>query len=163
MYKYTLAFIKRANKVLMLNRNRSPWMGSWNGVGGKIELNETPIDSLIREVLEETGLIVTKANILFKGSVTWNESISSRQGLLLYLINVPDSLKYQTPKVTDEGILDWKDISWISNFDNYGVCDNIPYFINDVLNNDELFEHYCYFDDKILKEVIKLPFERGKK
>ena len=162
MYKYTLAFIKRYNKILMLNRNRSPWMGSWNGVGGKIELGESPLESLIREVKEETGLTVDESNIVFKGSVTWNETSSTRKGLLLYLINLPSDLPYLTPKVTVEGILDWKEINWISDFDNYGVCDNIPYFIKDVIYNDDQFEHYCYFDDKVLKEVTKLPFERGK-
>ena len=41
MYKYTLGFIIKNNEVLLLNRNKSPWMGAWNGVGGKIETGET--------------------------------------------------------------------------------------------------------------------------
>ena len=34
---YTLGFIrcKDNNKILLLNRNKSPWMGLYNGVGGK--------------------------------------------------------------------------------------------------------------------------------
>lgn len=155
MFKYTLIFIKRGNKLLMLNRIKSPWMGSWNGVGGKIESNETPLESAIREVYEETNIKINESQIKYKGVVTWNESISKVGGLHLYLAEVNVDFKYETPKVVTEGILDWKDISWIGDFDNYGVCDNIPFFIDDVVNNDELINHECLFDDKILISVTK--------
>ncbi len=36
MYKYTICFIRKGNKILLLNRNKKPNMGMWNGVGGKI-------------------------------------------------------------------------------------------------------------------------------
>jgi len=32
--------------------------GKWNGLGGKFEARETPEDSVIREVLEESGLSI---------------------------------------------------------------------------------------------------------
>lgn len=31
--KYTICFIKRGDEILLLNREKSSWMGSWNGVG----------------------------------------------------------------------------------------------------------------------------------
>lgn len=37
MYQYTLCFIERGDAILLLNRQKAPWMGCWNGVGGKIE------------------------------------------------------------------------------------------------------------------------------
>ncbi|MCB0211885.1 MAG: NUDIX domain-containing protein [Anaerolineae bacterium] len=42
----------------------------WVAPGGSIEPNEKPVDALIREVLEETGLVVEPTNILgvFGGS-----------------------------------------------------------------------------------------------
>lgn len=52
MYKYTLCFIQRADEILLLNRQKSPWMGSWNGVGGKIEPGESLIESIKREIKE---------------------------------------------------------------------------------------------------------------
>lgn len=155
MYKYTLAFIKKDNKILMLNRNKSPWMGSWNGVGGKLEKNETPLEAIIREVKEETNLVVTESQVLDKGLVTWNED-ANIGGLHVFLINIDNNqVVYETPLNTREGILDWKEIDWISDFDNYGVCDNIPYFINDVLFNEIRYNHYCQFEDKILLTVKK--------
>lgn len=155
MFKYTLAFLKRNDEILMLNRNKSPWMGSWNGVGGKREENEDPINCIIREVYEETKISVNKKNIIDKGYVTWNSNDENNKGLHVYLVNLDDNYMYKTPKKTVEGILDWKKIDWISNFENYGVCDNIPHFINDVLFNENRYNHKCVFNDKILLEVKK--------
>lgn len=44
MYKYTLCFIKKGCQLLMLNRDSAPTKGLWNGVGGKIEANESPTE-----------------------------------------------------------------------------------------------------------------------
>ena len=53
---HTLCFLTRADQVLMLHRRKPPNQGLWNGVGGKIEAGETPLEGCLREVLEETGL-----------------------------------------------------------------------------------------------------------
>ena len=65
MYKYTICFIRKGNKILLLNRNKKPNMGMWNGVGGKIEDNETPYEGIIRETLEETGIDLP--SVTYKG------------------------------------------------------------------------------------------------
>ncbi|VEU80725.1 NUDIX hydrolase [Haploplasma axanthum] len=154
-YKYTLAFIKRGDEVLMLNRNKSPWMGSWNGVGGKEEPNESAIECIKREVFEETEININVNNVFDKGVVTWNTYDSNGLGLHVYLIIVPIEFEYHTPKVTREGILDWKKISWISDFNNTGVSSNIPYFINDIINEEIRYNHYCEFEGNVIKKVTK--------
>lgn len=42
---YTLCFLLNESEVLMLFRAKEPNKGKWNGVGGKIEFNETPKES----------------------------------------------------------------------------------------------------------------------
>ena len=64
MHKYTLGFIKRNNCILMVNRQKSPWKGSWNGVGGKLNENESPLECIIREIKEETDIDVSTLEIL---------------------------------------------------------------------------------------------------
>lgn len=43
----------------MLNRNYDLVKGLWNGAGGTIENDETPLQSAIREVKEETNITIT--------------------------------------------------------------------------------------------------------
>lgn len=43
--------------VVLIKKNRPEWQaGKLNGVGGKIEQGETPIDAMVREFYEETGV-----------------------------------------------------------------------------------------------------------
>ena len=45
-------------RVLLARRGHSPWFGGWGSPGGFCEAGEHPVDTAIREVLEETGLHV---------------------------------------------------------------------------------------------------------
>ncbi len=59
MLETTLCYILRDDKVLMLYRNKKEkdvHEGKWNGLGGKVEVGETPLQCVIREVYEESGL-----------------------------------------------------------------------------------------------------------
>jgi len=67
----TLCYIKNQNKTLMLHRVKKEndmHEGKWNGLGGKIEFGETPEENAIREIKEESGLIVR--NPVLKGIIT---------------------------------------------------------------------------------------------
>ena len=57
----TLCYIRDGEKTLMLHRVKKQndmHAGKWNGLGGKLEGVETPEECAIREVHEESGLIV---------------------------------------------------------------------------------------------------------
>ena len=55
---YSLVFVKDVanRKILLGYKKRGFGMHKWNGLGGKIEPNETHIEGAIREVKEESGL-----------------------------------------------------------------------------------------------------------
>lgn len=55
---------QEANQVLMCFRNKDPYKGKYNLIGGKIELGEDYLTSAYRELLEETG--VTNSDISLK-------------------------------------------------------------------------------------------------
>lgn len=68
----TLCYIRKDNKTLMLHRVKKKndyHKGKWNGLGGKFELGETPEECAIREIKEESGLIVKKLKL--KGFITF--------------------------------------------------------------------------------------------
>ncbi len=155
MYTYTLGFIKRKDEILLVNREKKPWKGSWNGVGGKLNINENIKDCIVREIEEETGITFLPNQIEDKGYLTWNSFDAMGQGLHIFLITLADDFEYNTPVLTNEGILDWKKIEWINDFENYGVADNIPYFLPTVLFDKDRYHYHCIFNDKVLISVTK--------
>ena len=57
--KYCCGFIfnKEKDSVLLLRKNRPQWQaGFFNGIGGKLEEGETPLQAMIREAGEETTI-----------------------------------------------------------------------------------------------------------
>lgn len=56
----TLAFLRKDNKILLSIKKRGFAVGVLNGVGGKLEPNETADDALIRETQEEIGVTPTQ-------------------------------------------------------------------------------------------------------
>jgi 8-oxo-dGTP diphosphatase len=57
----TLCYLKHNGKTLMIHRNKKAndiHEGKWNGLGGKLEAGETPEECVIREVREESGLVI---------------------------------------------------------------------------------------------------------
>jgi 8-oxo-dGTP diphosphatase len=145
MLKFTICFIKQADKILLLNREKPSWMGMWNGVGGKIEPNETPRESIMREVAEETGIILE--TIEFKGLVTWLVDGIRVGGMYTYLAQLPDNYAYETPVKTDEGILDWKDLNWILNPENRGVAYYIPKCIEKIIHESNCHDYRCVYEN----------------
>ena len=143
MYKQVVCFLRRKDEILMLNRDYAPVQGLWNGVGGKKRENELPLDCAIREVEEETGIVLSANEIAFKGIVTWNSDKEVHGGLYVYLAEMPNDFTYETPRKTSEGILDWKKISWLLNSDNLGTGEMIPHYLPNLLDHSKPLKHIC--------------------
>jgi len=70
----TLCYVtdKKNNSTLMIHRVKKEndyHHGKWNGLGGKLERGESPEECAIREIKEESGLIVK--DIVLKGMITF--------------------------------------------------------------------------------------------
>ena len=153
MIDFTVCFIKQGSKVLLLNREFPAWMGHWNGVGGKIEPGESPRESMVREIYEETGLTIP--DVQFKGIETWFVDQQFVGGMYLYSADLPDEHIYETPVKISEGILDWKELSWITNPQNTGVASDIPMTLKHILFDEEIYEHRCsYSEGKLVKHQL---------
>ena len=70
----TLCFALRGDpvtEVLLGRKKRGFGRGKLNGIGGKIEPGERPIDCIIREVKEEVGLVLCPSAIQEMGQITF--------------------------------------------------------------------------------------------
>lgn len=157
MITFNICFIRQGNHVLLLNREFPSWMGCWNGIGGKLERDESPRDSMVREISEETALAESDYQLQYKGVVTWTSDHQQFGGMYLYEAQVPEDYVYSTPRKTSEGILDWKSIEWIMHPENQGLAANLPTVMK-YLNEASPYHHHCsYIEGKlagILSEVI---------
>ncbi|SDX51191.1 8-oxo-dGTP diphosphatase [Paenibacillus sp. CF384] len=155
MYKYTICFIEQGDKLLLLNRDRPPAMGLWNGVGGKLEAGETPLAGVEREVIEETGLHLT--NFRYCGIVTWRVDHVDIGGMYVFRVSVPEHIKLSTPLRVDEGLLEWKEKSWVLSKGNPGVGVIIPKYLPAVLSEATCYEHRCVIDNNQLTAYEAVP------
>ena len=109
----TLCYIQENENILMLHRNkkaRDMHEGKWNGLGGKVENGETPEACAIREVYEESGLMVSDPVLRgyitfpkFDGENDWYVFVYRFDSYRGKLIDSPEGdLKWITPKEMSE-------------------------------------------------------------
>jgi 8-oxo-dGTP diphosphatase len=108
-------------------------------------------------LFEETGLRLE--HVTDKGIVTWTVDNSHSGGMYLFLGELPEDYRYETPRQTDEGILDWKPISWILDERNQGLATNIPKFMPLMLGDEKSYDHQCIFQNGQLMEVNSVAME----
>lgn len=101
----TLCYIKKDKKVLMLHRVKKEHdinRGKWIGVGGKFEAGESPDDCLLREVHEETGLLLKRWR--YRGIITFCYNNEEAEYMHLYT-----ATEFSGEINTDcrEGLLRW--------------------------------------------------------
>lgn len=150
MYTYTLVFIQIESYIVMLNRIKAPWMGMWNGLGGKIHQDETPLQAIQREIKEELNLDIDHHLIYDRGTLTWNDFDAFGQGIHLFFVKL-DANELNFPIQMNEGIIDLKPIEWITDSNNYGVAPNIKYFLKPMMENK--VEVHCIFESQQLIDV----------
>ena len=74
MIEATLCFILDGcppTRILLGRKKRGFGKGKLNGFGGKVHPNETPIRAIVREVAEESGVVVSPETLRPAGSITF--------------------------------------------------------------------------------------------
>lgn len=149
MKNTTLCYIEKKECYLMLHRikevndeNKDKWIG----VGGKLEEGESPEECVLREVKEETGLILKKYR--YRGFITF----VSRQWGTEYM-HLFTATEYEGKiKECDEGILEWVPKSKIEQL-NLWEGDKI--FFRLLEECDRFFTlKLCYDEDRLLSYDI---------
>ena len=106
MENTTLCYLERDGQYLMLHRIKKENdlnHDKWIGVGGRFEKDESPDDCLLREVREETGLILDRWR--FRGVITFISDEWDTEYMYLFTAD----RFHGTMIDCDEGVLEWVD------------------------------------------------------
>lgn len=112
----TLCYIEQDDKYLMLHRTAKQNdinEGKWIGVGGHFKEGESPEECLLREVKEETGLVLTSYRL--RGVITFLQEGWGYEYMFLYTADgFKGTLDETAMKNCNEGTLAWIPKSEIS-------------------------------------------------
>ena len=124
----TLLLILKNKQILLAEKKRGFGVGKFNGIGGKVEKDETIEDAMIREAQEEIG--VTPTDFTKMATITFDEWINDEEKQVIMSVFVAQNYVGKIVE-TDEMRPKWFNLN------------DIPY--------DKMFE-----DDKIwLPEILK--------
>ena len=125
-----------AGNILVQDRRAQDWPGLCFP-GGHVEPGESFVESVIREVWEETGLTIE--NPILCGTKQFQTDDGARYVVFFYKTN-----RYSGQlKSSDEG-----EVFWIPRTDlhKYTLCDDFPDMVR-VFEEDDLSEFYYYTEN----------------
>lgn len=135
MINYTLGFCFRDGKVLLIKKNRGPEyvVGKMNGIGGKIEHQETLLDGMIREFHEETSVLIEDWHLY--STLNGTHADGTRFSIFCFF-NYADGQPFQ---VTDDGTGETLHWVQVGNLDDYPVVPNLKWLIPLAVDSDGPF------------------------
>ena len=94
-----IPLIGGASRILLIEKRRPPWQkGQWNGISGKIEGDEMPIEAMYRESEEETG-----HRYSFKHKITF----VCPGGTVFVFAAIYRDIKIDFMQIEDERLCEW--------------------------------------------------------
>ncbi|MBA4251616.1 MAG: DNA mismatch repair protein MutT [Chlorobiaceae bacterium] len=147
----TLCYVKdkKNKKTLMIHRvkkNNDFHEGKWNGLGGKFEIGESPEECVIREVKEESGLVITTPKMKgfitfpnFDGTNDWHVFLFIAENFTNELID------------SSEGNLKWIDDGELLNLN---LWDGDKIFLNWMEQEKFFSAKFNYLDGKLIDYIV---------
>ena len=142
----TVCYLKKDNKVLMLKFTKK-WGQVYAPPGGKFEIGESPLDCILREYYEETGLKLINPKL--QGMSYWKDKA---EGIIF--IYVAEEVEGKLIKKCKEGCIEWINIEDLPNLKQFSQNEKFTQY----LFKKELFEGKFLLDEKcnVLKYEIRI-------
>lgn len=133
-YVLGFAFNDSGDEVLLIRKNRPSWQkGKLNGIGGKIEQDETPRMALVREFEEETGVTTAEDDWRPFGKMRGTD-------FTVHLFTIRNRFIYDADSMTDEKLK----IVAVNRLKDYQIIPNLGYLIAMALDPDMLLCSISY-------------------
>lgn len=149
----TLCYLRKDGRTLLIRKSQTNNPGPhflYNALGGKIERGETPLECVIREVYEESGL--TPKNLVLKGVVAISGADIPEYGVQDWYIFVYTTTEWEgelTPSV--EGTPIWVEDSMILEY----VANKGDKYLLERLSSSAWFEGKIIYKNQ---EIAKVDF-----
>jgi len=137
LYVAGFCFSPELQRVVLIEKTKPKWQkGKLNGVGGKIEPEEHPIDAMVREFYEETGVIIP--------AELWTQfaTISNDDWIVFFYKTVSD--KVDEVRTTTEEHVNLFDLEMLHS---YNTVPNLQWLIPMALQGDVLMGTILYNND----------------
>lgn len=96
------ALVVLEGSLLLVRRSQEPWQGYWYLPAGYVEVDEDPADAAVRELFEETGLIVRARDLA--GAYYFEDDPRGNGILLVYNCQVIDGDLNANDEVEEAGL-----------------------------------------------------------
>ena len=110
-YNSTACYLKKDNKVLMIKFLKK-WGQVYAPPGGKMKSGESPLECIIMEYYEETGLTLVEPRLQ---GISYLKN--SKEGIIF--IYTAEEFKGNLTRLSAEGILEWINIEDLANIKQF--------------------------------------------
>lgn len=152
--QHVVTFLRQGNQVLLGQRKKTFGKGKWVGIGGKVNPGETSENAAVREVLEETCVVILR-EVLPVGHLhfwfphvddeSWNEDV------IAYLAYTFEG----DPQETDEIVPRWFPLE---NLPYRDMWDDARYWIPHILLGQSVSGDFLFGADLRVLEYVTHPF-----
>lgn len=148
MLQTTLCFLLRdaPEKTILLGmKKRGFTAGRWNGFGGKIHENETPVQAAIREVYEEIGVQIHESELAKVAELTFLSILNAKGDPSDTFIHVFIAKNWEgIPKETEEMKPEW---FAVNNIPIGGMWPETPFWLPNIINGEKLKAEFTFNND----------------
>lgn len=130
-------FSHDGRSVLLARKKKTVYKGRLNGVGGRVEICETPDAGAVREIAEETGIELDASRLLKLGETILPENCAGNGGcdLHFYAVKLTEQETMAVRTETDTGEpLVWRDADYVRHANpldqNLAGDGDLPYWVN---------------------------------
>jgi 8-oxo-dGTP diphosphatase len=148
----TECYIRRGDEILFIHKGGNDLnTGKFLGIGGHLEKGESPVDGIVREIEEETGIKRDElSNLKMRAVITFINPVYGDEYIHLF---EADYIGKDEPALTD---CDEGELKWVPRKDVYSlpIWEGDKRMFDEMFKDDNFFTMKLVYDGDELKETV---------